>query len=215
MKLLERTLASSRTYEWSRRLIGAGREMQLLVDEVVRPTPGMRLLDFGCGNGRLVHYVPEVEYIGVDSNPSYIEAASGANNAPTVTFHCADLNELPGLGLPPVDVVVSIGVLHHLDDATAANALHASCQLLREGGRLVTMDPCFHPSQQTVARVLMALDRGKYVRHPEGYRHLVSADFTIANEHLWWNVLRFPYTHFVTESSPRAADRVQDSIAGS
>ena len=65
------------------------------------------------------------------------------------------------------------------------------------------MDPCFEPSQHSVARVLMALDRGKYVRHPEGYRALNAQSFVTHTEHLWTHVYKFPYTHFVTESTPR------------
>ena len=106
------------------------------------------------------------------------------------------------MGLEPVDVVVCIGVLHHLSQDVAIPALGAAAALLREGGRLITMDPCFEPSQSPVARVLMALDRGKFVRHPEGYRELISHSFRVTSERLWDDVYKFPYTHFVTESTP-------------
>ena len=68
------------------------------------------------------------------------------------------------------------------------------------------MDPCFDPNQHSIARVLMALDRGKYVRHPEGYEHLIGERFLLSRRELWPDVYRFPYTHFVTEST-RLVDR--------
>jgi 2-polyprenyl-3-methyl-5-hydroxy-6-metoxy-1,4-benzoquinol methylase len=201
VKVLERTLASSKVYEWSRQMIGAESEMRHTVDEVVKPTPGMRVLDFGCGNGRLVPFLKGVQYVGVDNNPSYIESAIAQYAGPDVEFHCADLNDLAAMGIEPVDVVICIGVLHHLDDSVASRALEASANLLKSDGRLVTMDPCFEPSQHSIARVLMALDRGKFVRHPEGYRNLISKSFVSKEERIWTHVYKFPYTHFVTEST--------------
>jgi 2-polyprenyl-3-methyl-5-hydroxy-6-metoxy-1,4-benzoquinol methylase len=203
VKVLDRLLASSKLYEGSRRLIGAESEMRKLLDRVVKPTDGMRILDFGCGNGRLVPFVAGAEYVGVDNNSSYIDSATAEHAGPKVQFHCADLDSLASLGIDPVDVVVCIGVLHHLDDSVAAKALSASHDLLKPEGRLITMDPCFEPSQHSVARVLMALDRGKFVRHPEGYRSLISENFITDSESLWTDVYKFPYTHFVTESRPK------------
>ncbi len=203
MKLLEKTLASSKLYEASRRLIGAESEMRHLVDEVVRPVPGTRLLDFGCGNGRLRAFVPEVVYVGVDNNASYIEGARQLHADDHATFLCADVGELATLGLEPVDIVVCIGVLHHLDDGTIESALDAAAGLVRSGGRLVTMDPCFEPGQRSLARVLMALDRGKFVRHPADYLRLIAGSFDVQKTEVWDHVYKFPYTHFVTESTPR------------
>ena len=188
--------------------------MRHMVDEVVRPVPGMRLLDFGCGNGRLVPFVEGVEYVGVDNNPSYIDSATEQYGGPTTRFICADLNDLADMGIESVDVVVCIGVLHHLDDTIAARALEASAHLLKADGRLITMDPCFEPSQHSLARVLMALDRGKYVRHPEGYRNLLHKNFEIESERLWTHVYKFPYTHFVTESKPAAPRGVNSATDG-
>lgn len=100
-------------------MIGAEPEMRHMVDEVVKPTPGMRLLDFGCGNGRLVAFVQGVDYVGVDNNPSYIESAQVEYGGPSARFVCADLNDLASMNIEPVDVVVCVGVLHHLDDEVA------------------------------------------------------------------------------------------------
>lgn len=201
VRVLERVLASSQAYEASRRFIGAYREMELLRDRVIRPEPGLRVLDFGCGNGRLVRFLPGVEYIGVDSNPSYIEAASREHTTPGTTFICGDVFQLDTLGIQPVDVVVCLGVLHHLDDDTAGRGLASASELLRPGGRVVTMDPCFEPSQRSTARVLMALDRGRFVRHPGDYRRLVGNSFGTVDQEIWSDVYRFPYTHCVQQAS--------------
>lgn len=204
MGVLDRLLAPSQAYEASRRAIGAFREMELLRDRVIMPQPGMRILDFGCGNGRLVRFLPAVEYVGVDSNPSYIEAAQAEQRSPQARFICGDVFHLDRLGIDPVDVVVCLGVLHHLDDDTVARGLASAHDLLRPGGRLVTMDPCFEPTQGSTARVLMALDRGRFVRHPSDYRRLVEPAFGAVDQQIWSDVYRFPYTHCVQQAAKAA-----------
>ena len=198
--VLERVLGSSRAYEASRRLIGAQREMELLRDRVIRPRPGLRVLDFGCGNGRLVRFLQEVDSVGVDSNPAYISAAQAELGSPRARFVCGDVFHLDELGIEPVDVVVCLGVLHHLDDETVTRGLGAAHGLLRAGGHLVTMDPCFEPNQHASARVLMALDRGRFVRHPSDYRRLVEPIAGPVAQQIWSDVYRFPYTHCVQEA---------------
>ena len=197
MTVLERLLESSHAYELSRRAIGAHREMSLLCERVISPKSTDRVLDFGCGNGRLVPFLPNVHYIGVDSNPSYIAAARSKYTATNVEFVCGDLFDLASFEIVPIDVVVCVGVLHHLDDETARRGLRSARALLRPGGRLVTMDPCFEPSQHSIARVLMALDRGRYVRHPSDYRRLVDSSFDDVDQMIWSDVYRFPYTHCI------------------
>lgn len=202
MKILERTLKSANVYDASRRLIGASNEMQTLVDRVAKPTADERLLDFGCGNGRLVPFLPPCKYTGVDNNPSYIEAAQQEHGSADVTFVCADVKDLRRLGVSDFDLIISLGVLHHLPDDVAQEALTAALGLLKPGGRMVTMDPCFEPSQHSVARVLMALDRGKYVRHPADYERLIQRAGGTAEQQIWTDVYKFPYTHCVQVVRP-------------
>lgn len=198
MTVLERLLGGSRVYEFSRRAIGARREMETMIERVIKPQPDHRVLDFGCGNGRLLAFLPPCDYVGVDSNPSYIDDASERLAGPRARFVCGDLLHLDELDLEPVDHVVSIGVLHHLDDETAETAMTSALKILKPGGRISTMDPCFEPDQPSVARVLMAMDRGRFVRHPADYRRLVErAGGSVQRQQIWSDVYKFPYTHCV------------------
>lgn len=74
---------------------------------------GDRILDLGCGNGRLVELFKDkdVEYIGVDSSEKLIEAAK--NHYPEAKFQAADALNLP---FPEnfFDKVFSVAVLHHI-----------------------------------------------------------------------------------------------------
>jgi ubiquinone/menaquinone biosynthesis C-methylase UbiE len=48
--------------------------------DMVAPTPGMRLLDAGCGSGWLSRLIarrmPDCEVVGVDINPDYVAYAT-------------------------------------------------------------------------------------------------------------------------------------------
>lgn len=199
--MLQAVLRRSGAYEMSRRLIGAHREMELVTRDHVRPVPGLRILDVGCGNGRLVEFLPEgIDYVGIDHNPSYIAAATERYGSATTRFVCADLSEVSFDDVEPVDVAVAIGVLHHLDDPTASRTVAAAAARLRPGGRLVTLDPCFEPSQRQGARVLMALDRGRFVRHPANYVSLIEPHVGAVSTWIHDDVFAFPYTHLLTES---------------
>jgi len=197
MAILDHVLGGARVYDLSRRMIGASREMELLTADVVKPTQGQRLLDFGCGNGRLVPFLPDVDYLGIDNNQSYITEATATKGSALVRFMCADVKDLASFGEEKFDTVVSLGVLHHLSDEVAEPALEAALSLVKPGGRLITMDPCFHPEQASIARVLMAMDRGRYVRHPEDYRRLVERSGGDVSQQIWHHVYKFPYTHCV------------------
>lgn len=208
--LLHRVLETSWGYEASRRLLGAHREVSLLIDRVLPMIDGQRVLDFGCGYGRLAPYLPSSTYVGVDNNPTYIERARQRYASESVSFVCSDVESLDDLDLGEFDVVVALGVLHHLDEAAARSSLAAAARLLRHGGRIVTMDPCFEPTQAKTARVLMALDRGAYVRHPPEYRRILESATNGVEQQIWGDVFKFPYTHLVQVGSvtkARAAAR--------
>src|SRR5690348_10082231 len=52
---------------------GARHMLQVLLDDHIRPTRGMSILDLGCGTARIAREFQEIEYVGVDNNESYIE----------------------------------------------------------------------------------------------------------------------------------------------
>lgn len=43
--------------------------------EHIRPQPGERLLDVGCGTGGMLRVMPDVNYVGVDISADYIADA--------------------------------------------------------------------------------------------------------------------------------------------
>ena len=103
---------------------------------------GARVLDAGCGPGRLGGRLAELghDVVGVDLDPVLIAAAE--HDHPGPTWLVGDLAELDlaALGIEPgFDVVVCAGnVMGFLDPGTRRRVLQRLAAALRDGGRIVT-----------------------------------------------------------------------------
>jgi len=170
-------LESPVVYEAFHTLIGARRWMHQFVSETIRPKPGDHVLDIGCGPGALLNYLPaDVTYTGIDYSEASIARARRKHNG-RGHFICADVDGLSRQQLAPVSIAVAIGTLHHLDDDAAIAMLRATASILERDGRLIAVDPCFHPDQNLLERTMAKLDRGAHVRPFEQYSELCGRVF--------------------------------------
>lgn len=169
---------------------------RILVEDYVTPEPGFRVLDVGCGTGALLPHLGDVDYTGIDPEPAYIDLARARHGA-RGAFVCAGVEDLEAHDERRVDRVVAIGVLHHLDDRTAALLFEAAERALRPGGRLVTCDPVWLTPQNPLARLVIGLDRGKSVRTAEAYRALAGGSFDRVEVTVRSDLMRIPYDHCV------------------
>ena len=55
--------------------VGANALRRKLIQNHVRAKPGDKVIDIGCGSAQALHWLPEVQYIGLDINPDYIAFA--------------------------------------------------------------------------------------------------------------------------------------------
>ncbi|MCU0236156.1 MAG: methyltransferase domain-containing protein [Acidobacteria bacterium] len=101
--------------------------------------PGERVLDAGCGSGRLVALILEEVGAGgslveLDFAPGMIERARLKTADPRVDFQIGDAHDLP---FPDSDFnkVIALALLPHLDDRCAA--LKEFRRVLKPGGMLV------------------------------------------------------------------------------
>ena len=133
---------SERYVERFRTLAAEGADLHgeaRLVDAMVGR--GARILDAGCGPGRVGGRLHELghEVVGVDLDPVLIDAA--AHDHPGPTWLVGDLAELdlPALGVESgFDVVVCAGnVMGFLDPATRRRVLANLGAVLNDGGRIV------------------------------------------------------------------------------
>src|SRR6266478_6579280 len=129
------------------RTIVQGDGCRVYVSEYVRPVPGEKVLDIGCGPGDILENVPAVDYLGFDINPKYVEAAQKRFGR-RGRFFCGDV------GLTAIDqeaasfdLVLATGVLHHLDDNHAVSLFNLARRTREAGGAGLSTGEVVRPSR--------------------------------------------------------------------
>jgi SAM-dependent methyltransferase len=193
---LRRLLAWPRPYELLQVAVGSHVSHRTFVRDHVRPSAGSRLLDIGCGPGHILRALPsQVAYVGLDRSPEYI-AAARRDWGERGDFVCAPVEDA-SLDGRRFDIVMAMGLLHHLDDSESASVFALANAVLAPGGRFVAVDPAYVIGQPRSARWLISRDRGAYVREPEAYAGLARPWFGSVQVTVRSDLLRVPYTHAV------------------
>jgi cyclopropane fatty-acyl-phospholipid synthase-like methyltransferase len=159
----------------------------------------MKILDIGCGTGEILEYLPAVDYLGVDLSETYIRSAVDRYGE-RGEFHVGRAESAPWPKDRSFDVVLSLGVLHHLGDGEVISFLDSIKLLMDRNTRIVTVDPCFDDEQSSIAKSLARLDRGQNVRTEGQYRSLFEKRFRSVKSAVRHDLLNIPYTHCILES---------------
>ena len=183
-------------YEFYHTAIGANYRSRVLVSDYIRPKPGDRILDIGCGPGNMLPFLPEGQYLGVDSNPSYI-ASARERYGHRGEFVCERVSHHSVQQFGAFDIVLALGLVHHLDDSEARDLFRLGHTALKTGGRMITNDGCYTPNQSAAKRYLLSRDRGQFVRMQEQYLALAHTWFKRVEAEIREDVLRIPYTHLI------------------
>lgn len=157
------------------------------------------VLDIGCGTARVLRHLNDVRYIGLDPSKHYL--ASARARFPHAEFHLIsfqdfDASELCGT----VDMVVTSGVLHHIDDPDVISLFRTASKILRPQGTFVSFDPALVEGQRRVARLLAQNDRGNFVRTPRHLEALLRSVWSSVDIDIRHDLRPFPYTHVVARA---------------
>ncbi len=197
---LRDVLGIPKVYSAFARFVG-GDARGAYVRDYVRPAPGAKVLDIGCGTADILTWLPAgIEYTGFDSSAPYIAEAQ-ARFGSRGHFFQAEVTPERAREFSGFDIVLANGVLHHLDDADARHLLDIARIALRPGGRLVTLDGAYAAGQSPIARMLLARDRGRFVRPADAYRTLALQAFGNVKIDVRHDLLRMPYTLAIMECS--------------
>lgn len=102
------------------------------------PAAAVRILDVGCGLGRVTWAlaIGGRQVVAVDLSPAMIDRARLAGTSDRVSFRVGDFLQLDFANLS-FDCIVSVAALHHMDHDAA---LVRMTGLLSPGGRLIIHD---------------------------------------------------------------------------
>jgi len=119
---------------------------------------------------------------------------------PTIrAISSGDSSAAASLSAEPYDLVLALGLLHHLDDAEVRSLLKLVRSVIGPNGRFLTVDPVFIENQPALARFLIRNDSGRNVRDEMGYAMLSRSIFPQVETFIHHDYLRFPYTHCFME----------------
>ena len=188
-------------YTFFQNLLGQKNARNVYVNEYIRPKRGDKILDVGCGPADILDHLPkEVEYFGVDIDSKYIKAAQ-KKYGQRGTFICKKLDSALAKDLPTFDLVITIGVIHHLDNEDARLLFEIAHEKLRPGGRLITVDPVYVEKQSRLERYLLLKDRGTYVRRKNDYINLAKDKFSRVEANVRRGLLNIPWSLLIMECS--------------
>jgi ubiquinone/menaquinone biosynthesis C-methylase UbiE len=146
--------------------------------ELAGVSPGERVLDVGCGPGRLAILAGAAvgaagEARGIDPSPEMIALAreNAARAESGARFELGVIEALPYAD-GGFDVVLSTMMLHHLPDALKRRGFAEVRRVLRPGGRLLAIDFAASPGQG-LDHVLSLLRLRRGWAHAERLREML------------------------------------------
>lgn len=197
---MKKLLSNVRAYIALQKVLGADR---LRVDAIRAAAikPGESVLDIGCGPAYYLDRLPAgVTYHGFDTSGAYLDWAR-KKFGDRATFHNGIFDAESAADLPKFDVVLMLGLLHHVDDAHATDLMRLCAEKLNPGGRLISVDTAYSASDtRRIAKWTSDNDRGEHVRPTEQYTALARRSFTNVEGRLS-DVMRIPSTMWLMTSS--------------
>jgi trans-aconitate methyltransferase len=179
--------------------VGGNALRRRVIQDRVRAKAGDKVIDIGCGPAEALQCLPDVEYLGIDTNPDYIAFAKRTHGSKG-TFVAGDTHSVRGDSrFRDADIVIAIAVLHHLDDEDAAHCIQFAYDALKRGGRFISHDPCWVPNQGAFSKYIMSNDRGRNIRTEQQYLQLAAKVFRNVDAWVDTKPMRIPYVTVVLE----------------
>jgi SAM-dependent methyltransferase len=196
---LQRLLKVPLLYNWFQDIIGGTSLRRKFIQNQMRAKAGDKVIDIGCGPAEILPHLPAVEYLGFDVSEAYI-ARANQEHAGKGTFVVGDTKALlQDQRFRNANIVIALGVLHHLDDEEVIHCIRFAHDALKPGGRFLCLEACWVQGQGPISKYVMSKDRGKNIRTEQSYRCLANGIFKSVNTCVDMKPMRIPYVTVVLE----------------
>ena len=141
-----------------------------------RSSKGIAVLDLGCGTGRMSGFFSSKKYVGVDIDKPSIEFAK--KEYKKFNFIFGDATNFKSA--KKNDLVLVVGVMHHLKDGDFKKAVKVISNNLKKNGKVFFIEAIYPIySWNFIGRFLRNLDQGHDIRTLEDYGRFIKRDLHI------------------------------------
>jgi ubiquinone/menaquinone biosynthesis C-methylase UbiE len=182
-------------YKFFQTLISRKSTLEMIEIEIINAPDSTSVLDFGCGLGHHSKSFNNQIYLGIEPTESCIQVANRFYARQNVQFRVGDHKTLAEYQDASFDLVLAMGVIHHMNDNDYKEFITEANRLLKPGGRLVTLDPVLHDSQRRISKWVVSKDRGEWVRGQSDYLTTLKNSFSDIDTKIFSGLLRLPYDH--------------------
>ncbi len=153
---------------------------KILKKEINDRSKKIRILDIGCGSGEISRFFNDLDYIGIDVNPDYIEFARKIYKKNFEVMNAQKLRFKKRY----FDYVVIIGVLHHIDDKNCSLILNEIRRVVKNNGKIIIIEDVNTQSKiDLLGNIIRKLDVGEHIRTQKEWLELLSKKINIKKQY--------------------------------
>lgn len=193
-------LSNPYLYYLSQKIMSGVSFRENLVKKYIKKRENLNVLDIGCGPADILSVFKNVNYYGYDINPHYISHAKKKFLSKNPKLFCKKFDSKEVKKLPKFDVILLLGIIHHLNEEENKKLLILCKKALKKGGFILTEDPILIKKQNFIARFLVKSDRGLHVKDRESYLKILSKYYRKIESEIHHQKF-IPYTWFSTKCS--------------
>lgn len=157
------------------------------------------ILDVGCGPAYVLDFLKNKssKYFGYDTEINHIKYAKKKFPHKDYHFFCKKFNINELNKLPKFDYVFLFGIIHHLNNTELKKIIFLIKKILKKNGKLLILDNILIKKQNIIARALIKLDKGNYIRNLSDYEFFLKNNFNKFSYSII-NQKFIPYTWFIS-----------------